>query len=349
MAVTIVTSTDTVEEVKAALGDTVEIEEETPAEEEGEKPAAKPAKGEEEPSEEEPAEEETPEGDEEEGEPEEEGEAKPKKAAPSMVPKSRLDKEIQRRKNAERRASELETPTEEEEPPLEKIDRQFYSGKPKPMLADFLKGVDKFDAEAMAVAQEKFWDTREAWADEEAAAKIEFTKAVEKAEDARAQLVEGFSERCNAFAKAEPDYNEFVPNSKVMLDGVQEQFIYESEVGPHMLLYFVQHPKEASRISSMRMRSKSEALLTLEAKLVKRYGVEEGTEEEEEEQPRIPKKPVAAKKTASSAPVPPARIKPGGPGPRSERELAGPEDNSGVDIKFNPELERRDLERKKLK
>ena len=118
-------------------------------------------------------------------------------------------------------------------------------------------------------------------------------------------------------------------------------FVYDSEVGPDMLLYFVENPKEAKRIGNLRSVGQAEALIELQTKL--KAEIEGDTEEGETEEP--PKKTIPPKKTVSKAPLPPSRLKATGPGPKSERELAGPEDRTGIDIEFSPELER--LERAK--
>lgn len=360
MSIEIETSTDTPEEVKAALGETVEIDE-SPSEE-GE-PAAEEDPAEGDGTEEEPGAEEGKEGTEEEpsgeeGEEEQEEEGGKKKPAPQMVPRSRLSKEIARRKAAEaERDAALagEEPEPEAEPapaPVAPGRPKVFTDKPEPVLADFMKGVDKFDEDAVAQARAKFDKAVREWDREDARAEAAYDQHQADLQAAHEEKVGGFLERRDAFAETDPEYNKIVPNSKVMLSNFQRDFIFESVAGPQLLLYLVKHPKEAASIGRMYTRSASAAMVRLEQKLVEHYGIEtdetEGEPELRTPAPKIPKKPAAPPAAPTSkAPTPPARIKPVGPPARSEREMAGPEDRTGIDIEFNADLEKRDKAKKK--
>ena len=342
--ITIETSTDTIEQVQEALGASVEIEESPTEETETEKkPAAKPSKQAE--AEAEPEEESATETEEEPEETEEPTEEKaetatekPKKAVPATVPRSRLNQEIEKRKAAERRLAALDaTPTKKEPEATEPEARpETFSGKPEPKIEDFLnneKYPDPYAALNKATA---------AWVREETRAEIAFDQQREKAEAARQELIGPFLEREEKTLERRPDYNTVVKRSQLQITGQMEMFVYDSEVGPDMLLYFVENPKEAKRIGNLRSVGQAEALIELQTKL--KAEIEGDTEEGETEEPPA-KKTLPPKKTVSKAPLPPSRLKATGPGPKSERELAGPEDRTGVDIEFNPELER--LERAK--
>ncbi len=353
MAIEIETSTDTPEEVKTALGATVEIEEGSPEEqaeeeEQPEKPAARKApKAKEEPAEEPETDDE--EEDDEEEEPEEEAtEKKPKKQTP-MVPTARLNEEIRKRRDAEARLAAKETPRKEE-PAAEERPKTF-SGKPEPTMEEFMVGVDKFDDDAKEKARQAHLKAVRQWDREEARAEAIYDAKVQEANERLTELRSDFEERKTAFAEQEPLYEELVPSSTVMLSDQQTNFVLDSEVGPHLLLYFVQHPKEAETIRRMKGRSQAAAMLTLEAEVMEEYGVELEAEKppvrvkapKATETVTPPKKPITSK-----APQPPSRIKSAGPGPKTEQDLAGPTDRVGIDIDFNPAYEKAVAARRKI-
>lgn len=340
----IVSSSDSVEQVKEALrADGIEIddtvaEEEQPPAKTPEKVATKPASESDGEVDEEAAagEEETP--------PKEE---KPKKPVPAMVPRARLNEEIEKRKAAERRLAAGTPPAKEEEEPEAETPAsapQFFSGKPEPQLDTFTKDVDEFDAKAMAQAVSKYTQAHHGWSREEARA--EATYNVKQAEIIRANeaKVAPFREREEATIERRPDYKEIVAASDAFVSAAMRDFMYESEIGPDMSLYFAEHPKEAKRIVALGGKSQPQAMRDLEAKIQSEIETptEEGAADEGDETPPAkvipPKKPTA--KTESKAPAPASRLKPNSPGPKSMSELAGPPDRVGVDIEFNPEYEK---------
>jgi len=337
MSIEIETSTDTPEQVKEALGKAVEIDEsDVPPEE---KPPAKTPPKEEsgEPSTEEESEEkEEQKGDEEEDEePEEKAAAKPKKPAPDMVPRARLNEEIRKRKDAEAKVADRSKADEEPEP--QKDERpQTFSGKPEPKLEDFTKNIDPYDNKAMSEATAEFTKGYQSWSREEARAEATYDRRQHEAEAERQEKIGPFLERVKATTERHPDYDNVVPTSKIQISGLMEEFIYESEIGPDLLYYLVEHSDETKAIRGMKARSQSKAMLDLEAKV---HGEIEAASGDEGTVP--PKKTVTppAKKT-SSAPPPATRLKSTGPEPKTEQQLAGTQDKTGVDIEFKPEYEK---------
>lgn len=347
MAIEIETSSDTPEQVKAALAKTVEIDE-TPAAKE-EEPADKAKTPKTEAAKEEPAEEEAEESEEDEEsteEPEEKPKPKAGKAASEdMVPRNRLNEEIRKRKAAETRLAEASAPAPrreavEEEPAAAKTP-QNYCGRPKPTLNDFLRDTEKYpdphEAHADAVGE---------WYADERDAKRDFEARVAEVARITEERTEAFRKAIPAALERHPDYNAVVKGSGVIISERMETFAYESEVGPDILYHLSLQPEEAERIRSIRTnRGQDKAMEELEQKLLAEI---KETDEEAEEKPAsktpkagAPKKPEGStKSTVSGAPTPPARIKSNGPQPKTQRELAGPEDRAGVDIDYSPEFEK---------
>lgn len=326
MAIEIESSSDTIEQVTEALAKSIEIDESQPdIEEKEEKPPAKPPKAKEEPADEEPAVET------EEEEPAEEAaveEEKPKKAPPKHVPLSRLNEEIRKRKAAERRAEAAEAsdePAPEVKPAME-AKPQTYSGLPEPKIEDFTSDPEKYpDPHAAFVKKNGEWNRAEARA--EAAFEARQAEAIK----ARDEEMAGFKKQLPKTLERRPDYTEIVTGSDVQITTLMEKFVYESEIGPDMLLFFVENPDEAERIRLLRPRSATVAMLELEKQVQAEIG-EEPAEEKE--------KPVVKKSPPSKAPPPISRVKSSGPGPKTLQELAGPVDKVGVDLDFNPDYEK---------
>lgn len=332
MAIEIESSSDTVEQVTEALAKSIEIDEAPAATEEEEKPVVKPPRAKEEPAEEEPA------AETEEEEPTEEEavveEEKPKKPAPKHVPLSRLNEEIRKRKAAERRAEAAEAseePAPEVKPGVD-TKPQTYCGRTKPTIAEFQadpeKYPDPYASHADAVGE---------WYADERDAKREFESRATAAAKAREEETALFKSTLPKTLERRPDYHDIVTGSDVRIHAEIERFVYESEIGPDMLLYFVENPDEAEKLNGMRTRSRAVAMLELEEKLKEEIGVEEP---EAEEKPAAKKIVPPLKKEVSKAPLPPSRLKPAGPGPKTLQELAGPVDKVGVDLDFNPAYEK---------
>lgn len=339
---------DSVEDVKAALGPNVEIEESQPdVETEDEKPSPKtPKQAKAEPlPDEDPTEDET--EDEDDDEPEESDEEPVKKPAPTTVPRSRLNEEIRRRKDAERRlAAREDEPGDEAEPETDSKTPQYFSGEAEPEIEAFTGKVDKFDPEAMAKATSEYMKAHFTWERKEARAEASYNAQMEQFQRKQAEKVAPFVERRDAFAEAEPEYNDVLEGAKdLLLSDYQRDFTYDSEVGPQILFYAAKHPKEFTRIRQMGPTAQSKAMIALEAKLVEQYAVTEDESEEEVPVRRVAAAPIR-KPITSKAPAPPTRLKGANPPPRTERELAGPEDRAGIDIEFNPALERAEKARR---
>jgi len=346
--IVIETSTDTVEETKAALAQSgIEVEE-SPAEEK-EKPAPKDKKEEKDPkpakeeeAEEEPVAEETEKEEAGEGEPEAEEKAEPEKEKPAKktpnptVPRSRLTEEIQKRKDLERRLAERDrekppAKTEATEPEVPTT----YSGKPEPTLADFESKPDKYP-DAYAALIKAHGD----WSREEGRAQARFEQQQEAQEAARRELTANFNKNLKETIKRIPDYQEIVDSSPVEISGLMERRVYKSPVGGDMLAHWAQNPDEAADIVAMDLDEQAFAIAELETRIKADIKTRSKGEEEEAEEETPPKKASPSKKEVSKAPLPPNRLKPAGPGPKTLQELAGPPDKTGIDIEFNPEYER---------
>ena len=332
------TSTDSVEEVQEAMGAAVEIEESPLPEATEEQPEEeKPA--------EESAEEESEKTDDEEEAPEveEKAEEKPvKKAVPQTVPRSRLNEEIRKRKDLEQQLRERREPAAvKAEAPSESNEPQTFSGKPEPKIEDYLDKPDKYPDPYAALIKD-----HSKWTREETLAEVEANKVQESADAAKAKLVGAFNKHVETAIKERiPDYTEVVSESEVQISGLMERRIFKSPYGPDMLYALTQDPDRAAEILAMEIDDQVEAMIELESEIKAAIpAVKKPAGTPPNGGP--PRKPVVPK-TSSSAPPPPSRIKGAGPVPKSERELAGPEDRTGVDIEFSPELERLDRAKKK--
>lgn len=339
--ITIETSTDTAEQVAEALGATIEIDESPAADEteEKEKPPAKAPKAKEEPKpDDEPA------ADENENEEEGTEEAvadkeKPVKKVIPTVPRARLNEVIRERDRLKRQLAEKSDEPDEDEPVADTAPKRF-SGRPEPQIEDFTKDVDPFDPQAMAKANANYLKALAEDTRIEARAEIQYQDQVAKANAAHEKLIAPFKARIPATLARRPDYNDVMDEkaADVFLHNNIRDYVYDSEIGPDILLHFVENPDEAKRISELGGRSQSLAMIELEKALKAEIDGEAGEETGEEV---LPKKPlVPLKKAISKTPIPAARLKPAGPGPKTEAELAGPADKVGIDIEFNPEYER---------
>lgn len=346
MAMEIETSTDTVEQVKEALGAGVEIEDSseaaTPTEEQDPETPAEEAEAEAGATAEETETEEH-------SEEAEEGKGKkpaPKAPAkaPVLVPRSRLNQEIQRRKDAETAlAAEKAKPPVKETPVEETPDEpQTFSGIAEPKIEDFL-GNEKYPDPYAA-----FTRVHGEWVRKETLAEVDQNKRVEAETAKHNERVAAFKANLKEAKETRlTDYDDVVNGSQVQISTFMERRVYKSKVGPDCLYYYVTNPEEAARIMALDVDDQAIAVVELEARIaadIKAGKVASPPEEEAEEAAapgkQIPKKEIPRKPKGSQAPIPPNRIKPAGPGPKTLQELAGPEDRTGVDLDFNPEYER---------
>lgn len=323
-------TTDTVEQVKEALGpvtgiriDNSETEEEKPSVEteavDG-STAADETETEEETEEEKEAREAA--------EAEAAEEKKAKKAMP-LVPRARLNEEIRKRKELERQLAEKDDEPETVKSAAE-TRPQTYCGRVKPTIdvftADPTKYPDPYAAHAEAVGE---------WFADERDAKREFEGRVTAAAKAREEETALFKATIPETLKRRPDYNDVVNGSDVQVSTLMEKFCYESEIGPDLLLYLVENPDEAERVRNMRPRAQSAEMFALEATLMEEFGIED---EDDEEVVPPPKKAVVPppKKTVSKAPLPASRIKSVGPQPKTLQDLAGTTDRESGRVEYNP-------------
>lgn len=342
------TSTDSVEEVREALGAEVEIEE---SESEAEEKPAKPVK----PSKEEKADPEESEEENEEADDEEEAEPeKPKKQTPHMVSRARLNKEIARRESLERQLAERQ---ERQKPAVEKFREennipeppQTWSGQPEPKIEDFVNN-DKYPDPYAAHTK-----VHGAWVRAEVLAEVAAGRAQEAANAERNRVLGTFQKNVEKAIKERiPDYKEVVPQSTVRISGLMEKRIYKSEFGPDMLRAFAEDEDRAAEIVAMDYDDQVAAMVEFEREIKtaalkaakKALDASDDEEEADEEEPPVKKK-IPGKKV-SIAPLPPNRIKGGGPQPKTLEEMAGPPDRTGVDIEFNPALERAEKAKRKI-
>ena len=312
-------TTDTVEQVKEALGPVTGIRIDNSQTEEEEKPAEE----EETPVAETETEEETEEQREarEAAEAEAAEEKKARKAMP-LVPRARLNEEIRKRKELERQLAEKD----DEPAPVKTVAEtrvQTYCGRPKPTIDDFNKDPEKYPDPYATLA-----DKSGEWHADERDAKRAFESAVEAE-------IATFRDAIPETLKRRPDYNEVVNGSDVQISQNMKKFMYQSDIGPDMLLYLVENPDEAARILNMRERAQSAELFALEATLMEEFGIEDETEEEVVPPPKKTVVP-PPKKTVSKAPIPASRLKSVGPQPKTLQDLAGTTDRESGRVEYNP-------------
>lgn len=323
MTIEIETSTDSVEEVKTALGSTIEIKESQQTEEE---PAAEGT--EEEGTEAAETEEETTE----ETEEAETEETKPRKAAPKTVPLSRLSQEVNRRKALERRVEELENrkPASTAVEVAENKAPVTYCGRQKPAIDDFTSKPDKYpDPYAAHADAVGLW-----YADERDAKRDAETRAAEAAAE-REERTAAFRERMPAAKELYPDYDDVCSGSTVPISFVMQDFAYASDIGPDLFYHLAANPDDAEEIMAIKTnRGQVKAMEELETSL--KAELSDAKPASKTVKPVV----VPPKKQVSKAPPPVARLKPAGTGPKTIQELAGPEDRVGIDIDFNPEYEK---------
>ncbi len=334
--VVIRSTSDSVEQVKEAFGESAEVEttetkqtettteKKPPAKVDKAEPKADETETEEEPAEEEPAEEKA-----------DAEKVKPKKAAPETVPRSRLNQEIQRRKDLERQLAEKNREKPEKTETPESTEPKTFSGKPEPTIADFQdneKYPDPYAALNKATAD---------WVRAETRAEIAEQQRLDAIEAARLERIAPFNQQLKETLKRRPDYQDAVSGSTVDLSGYMEAFIFDSTIGPDLLLHFAENPEDAEAIVAKGARGQATGMIELETRI--KAEIKAGSSEEEETETEEEKVAAAAlpkKKLVSKAPPPVPRLKSAGPQPKTLQELAGPTDNSGIRVQFNPEYEK---------
>ncbi len=329
-------TSDTVEQVKEALGARSGIREDTPDDEEtpGQDTPdddAEPGEGDEEaPTGDEDDDAKDDEGGEGEGDDEPEAKAKPKpKSAMPVVPRARLNEEIRKRKALEIQLAAKGGKVEPDAPAPE-VKPVTYCGRPKPTIAQFTadaaKYPDPYAAHAEACGE---------WFADERDAKRTYEANIETANRKREAEYASFNASVAETLKRRPDYNDVVDGSQVQVSDRMADFITkEAAIGAEILLHLVENPDEAERIRDLSTREQKIEMFALEATLMEELGI---ADEDEVKEPIPPKKsPVVPKKSQSKTPPPPTRLKGAGPGVKSLQDLAGPVDREGVRIEYNP-------------
>ena len=345
-SVEIESSTDTVEEVQAALG--ADVEESEPTEESAETETEPEAEAEAEAEAEPDAEEEESEADEtnEEEEGESETEAEPeaapkagtdkpvKKAPPTVVSRKRLNEVIAQRNRYRQLYEDVRTAPAEPAAKVEDAESdgpESFSGQVEPRIEDYQNNEKYPDPYAA------FTKDHGAWVRAETLAEVQFNRAQEEAVTERKKLVQGFNKTVKEALPRIPDYHERVKHSDVQISGLMERRVYKSPVGPDILVHFVDNPDEAAEISALDAEGQIEAMVELEHRFKAEIKPKaNGTGTTTGPTKRI----IPPPKKKSSAPPPPTRLKNANQPPRTMQELAGPEDKQGIDIDFNPEYER---------
>ena len=81
------------------------------------------------------------------------------------------------------------------------------------------------------------------------------------------QLISGFVERQEAFKKATPDYEEILEAADFEIPHVSQQYLIESEMGPHLAYHLAKNPDVAASLRKLSPRRQLAELGKLEAKL----------------------------------------------------------------------------------
>ncbi len=332
--------TDTPEQVAAAMGATIEVDEVPAKETETEKKP--PAKEEAEEAEPEVGETETEEEETEEAEAEAEEEKPKKKAPPKQVPYSRLKEEVAKRKALERQLA-----AKDDEPEAEVVAEtrpQTFCGEPEPKIEDFLSKPDEYPDPYAA-----FTKKNGEWVRKETRAEMLYDQRKEAFVKRREEETKLFKASEKVTLEIRPDYSSVMKaNASVEVHSEAQAFMEESTIGSYMLLYLAEHQDELSEINSMRKRARDAAMTELETTLLAEVKELRGEDAESEEEPEKKVTPPPKKKLISKAPLPANRLKPAGPGPKTLQELAGPPDKQGIDLDFNPEYERQTKARRRI-
>lgn len=187
-----------------------------------------------------------------------------------------------KREEVERRLAEVEARLT---PPAVKVDET-----PKPKRDDF---TDAFDyAEKLSE-----WNVKNALQERD--------KAEAKArQDAReASVRDTWNQRVETLKKEVPDFAEKISTSTIVVSNEVRDAIYESDIGPQILLHLAEHPDEAEKIGRMTVGKAYIALGKLEAILAVPKPVEK---EEKDEVKPVPKaKPIEVSK--APAPISPLK------------------------------------------
>ena len=336
MAITIDSTTDLPESVKAQLaeaGDAVEEvkeEKETPALKEGEE-KAEPAKNEPADSKEDKEEKSTTkEGTPKEEETKEEDWDKLPAWAKKQITKAReRNRDLRDKLEDERAARSSRVPADAVKEKTEATDPTketgfTYCGRPKPKFAEFEKAEDPYAAFAEAIGE---------WSADEKIAKREAEQFATQQANEFVKIQEAFEKRKIEASALVDDFDEVLEEATdIIASPAMQQVIYSSEVGAHILYHLAQNPAEAKRLYAMAPADTIKAMGRLEAKI---EGVVETLKKATD------KKESPKKKTASSAPAPETPVRGGPSKTKTLQELAGPNDREVFGtIKFDKNYEK---------
>lgn len=252
---TIESTTDTAEQVSAAMG---------------EKPVEKPAEAQENPSdaaspqeeEHKPAgKSETP--DTEGQETEEEEEEQPQKPEPKGKPKKGIQQRFNDLTRARREAEEKNRRLEEElaalragKQPEKPIEPQKPAAKPK--AEDFQ-------------SYEEYLDARDAYVEQQAIAKaqekLEHKQAETKARERAQAALKGWNERSAAFRSEHDDFDDVLGSVAVEIPAAMQQIFVEADQGPALAYELAKNPAELERIAKLPPMAAARELGKIEAKL----------------------------------------------------------------------------------
>ena len=214
-----------------------------------------------------------------------------------------------------------------------------YSGLREPELDDFKDSDDPYKAYAKASA--KFEAA-------EALAKLQYDHDQTRATTAQSESVTQFITRREELKELYDDWDEAFDahlDSGVMLTPAMDWCLMNSEVGPAIGYFLAKNPKEVTRIAKL---ADNKQVLEI-ARLEVGVGADLATRREKAKAAAAPPPPKPngkeaspaepSKKITSDAPPPTAKL-PGGDPPKTARDLAGPTDNVGVDLKFSRDYEK---------
>ena len=186
-----------------------------------------------------------------------------------------------RREEVERELAEAKAKLN---PPHAKIEET-----PKPKREDF---TDAFDyAEKLSA-----WNVQNALRERDAAE----AKARQEAHETAIRTA--WNQRVELLKKEVPDFAEKVAASTIVVSNEVRDAIFESEIGPKILLHFAEHPEEAEKIGRMTVGKAYIALGKLEAILAVPKSVEK---DDDEAKPAVKVKPVEVSK--APAPISPLK------------------------------------------
>jgi hypothetical protein len=177
------------------------------------------------------------------------------------------DDEKKSKNKLSERMHELTEKAKTEKAKREEIERELAEVKAK------LKPEPVKISESPKPTREQFPDPHEYaeklsdWSVQDALRKRDEQDAAARQEAAAALVQDNWQRRVEDIKKEVPDFAEKIAESKVVVTNEVRDMILDSEIGPRILLHFVEHPDEADKIGKMTIGRAYVALGRLEAKL----------------------------------------------------------------------------------